>query len=207
VFENLVKFAAAHHHGATFVVVSDSETALNRTEKLITLKYPIKSPGIWPELVNECVAYRRYFDLLMADDGTNIFERQTASVDDFKALEGWRLAQESAQTNMLEFEQFVASLSCVDGAVVVTTCLEILGFGGEILPASTKLKTVKEAQGAEISRDIDSYGTRHRSAFRLCDSFEECVVFVVSQDGDARAVKKVGSDVLLWDHILLRGYG
>jgi hypothetical protein len=210
VFENLVRFAAVHHHGASFVVVSDNDNALKRAEELITLKYRLKSSDPWPDLVNECVAYRRYFNLLFPSDGTNIFQTQTASIEDFKQLDSWRLVRENAHTKVLEFEEFVAGLSCVDGAVVLTTGLKVLGFGGEIVSTDSKLQTVNEAQNAEATelhaKYIDSFGTRHRSAFRLCDAFPDCVVFVVSQDGDARAVKKVGANVLLWDQIHLRDY-
>lgn len=211
VFENLVRFAAAHHHGASFVVVSDNDNALKQADKFITLKYPIKSPELWPDLVNGCVAYRKYFDLLFSSDGTNIFQKQTATAADLKQLDSWRLVRESAHTKTLEFEQFVASLTCVDGAVVLTTGLKVLGFGGEIVSTDSELKEVKEAQNAEATetqtKPINSFGTRHRSAFRLCDKFEDCIIFVVSQDGDARAVKKVGADVMFWNQIHLRDYG
>jgi hypothetical protein len=50
-------------------------------------------------------------------------------------------------------------------------------------------------------RDIEFFGTRHRSAFRFCSSLEDSVAFIVSQDGETKVAKRVGSEVILWTNI------
>lgn len=52
-------------------------------------------------------------------------------------------------------------------------------------------------------KPIDSYGTRHRSALRLCSSFENSICIVVSQDGSIRAIKRIGPDVYMWNDVSL----
>src|SRR5262249_40860816 len=83
-------------------------------------------------------------------------------------------------------------LSAVDGCVVVDRGLNLFGFGGHI--------EVGEAQAREAGRvladyrtrkarpesDLNCFGTRHLSAFRLCQAAQDCIVFVVSQDGHLR---------------------
>jgi DNA integrity scanning protein DisA with diadenylate cyclase activity len=48
---------------------------------------------------------------------------------------------------------------------------------------------------------VESFGTRHRSAFRFCSSLEDSIAFVLSQDGGVKAVKRHGKDVLMWPDI------
>src|SRR5205823_5448760 len=97
--------------------------------------------------------------------------------------------------------QTTASLTSVDGAVVITDHFRVLGFGGEVTAVSPSLASVTLADNRPHTIPIDSFGTRHRSAFRFCSSFEGSVAFVVSSDGGAKAVKRVGSEVLLWPDI------
>ena len=82
----------------------------------------------------------------------------------------------------------------------------MLGFGAEITAVS-HITHVKVAANEDATmrdeRPITSFGTRHRSAFRLCSSFENCVCFVVSQDGGVRAVKRLGPDVIMWPDVTL----
>jgi len=49
----------------------------------------------------------------------------------------------------------------------------------------------------------DAYGTRHRSMFNYCAAHSGSVGFVVSQDGDIRAITKVGTKLVMWENIRL----
>jgi hypothetical protein len=73
---------------------------------------------------------------------------------------------------MSELSRFTASLTMVDGAVVLTHELEAIGFGAEIsgeLPDVSMVARVVdfEAQKFELE-PATAMGTRHRSAYRLC---------------------------------------
>jgi hypothetical protein len=52
-------------------------------------------------------------------------------------------------------------------------------------------------------KQIDTYGTRHRSALRLCSSFEHLMCIVISQDGFIRAMKRIGPNIYMWDDVSL----
>jgi hypothetical protein len=50
---------------------------------------------------------------------------------------------------------------------------------------------------------MNHFGTRHRSMMRHCAAYPDSVGFVVSQDGDVRAISRVGEQIVLWDNIRL----
>jgi hypothetical protein len=119
-------------------------------------------------------------------------------------------ARERNDRALADSVRFVAALSRVDGAVIISDRLRVVGFGAEVIAQSPSLTRVAVAdengrRRAEIA--IESFGTRHRSAFRFCSSFEQGVAFVVSQDGAVRAAKRVGSDLVLWPDVNTRGLG
>ena len=104
---------------------------------------------------------------------------------------------------IFEISQLLAGLADVDGAVVITDQLELLGFGAEIVGVPD-VATVRHAQDLEATEfhvdGVDRVGTRHRSAYRLCAFEPECLAIVVSQDGGVQFVKSVNGAVTVWDH-------
>jgi len=89
--------------------------------------------------------------------------------------------------------------------VVLTTRLRLLGFGAEIVAQSPALKMVAIAEDAKAKaitkRPLEDFGTRHRSALRFCSTHEDVAALVVSQDGDIRAMLRVGADVVMWPSV------
>ncbi|HEX4513473.1 MAG TPA: hypothetical protein VH054_08055 [Polyangiaceae bacterium] len=74
----------------------------------------------------------------------------------------------------------VAPYAEVDGAVVVTRELEIVGFGAKIVaPAQTSHVLV----GDELVSIEDTGGTRHQSAARFVAASSDCAATVISHDG------------------------
>ena len=90
----------------------------------------------------------------------------------------------------------------VDGAVVMNRRFELLGFGGEITVAEP-VRQIHRAVDLEASESIpamvDHEGTRHRSAYRLCQAVPGALAFVVSQDGGITVVHARDHRVLCWD--------
>lgn len=78
------------------------------------------------------------------------------------------------------------SLATVDGAVVLTDKLRIIGFGGEVRVSSPGTDTIhiaKNEEGDEITAaPFTGYGTRHRSAFHFVEKMDPSVAFILSQD-------------------------
>jgi hypothetical protein len=52
--------------------------------------------------------------------------------------------------------------------------------------------------------NLNHYGTRHRSMLRYCATYPNSLGFVVSQDGDVRAITHSGNRVVLWDNIRIQ---
>jgi hypothetical protein len=100
--------------------------------------------------------------------------------------------------------RFLSSLSRVDGLIWLNTDLSLKGFGVEIT-SKIEPESVFSAENSDGTKnrklDIKDYGTRHRSMIRHCALDPNSVGFVVSQDGEVRAITKVGSKVLLWDNV------
>lgn len=104
---------------------------------------------------------------------------------------------------------FIALLSRVDGAVALTPALDVLGFGVEIT-IDTPPRNVVRAADAKASKrkrssvDYNHFGTRHRSMMRYCNSVPGSLGFVVSQDGDVRAMHKIADDLVIWENLRLQ---
>jgi len=99
----------------------------------------------------------------------------------------------------------VAGLSHVDGTVLMTDCLEILGFGVEIageLPEVLRVARANDLEGTEREWvRTDRVGTRHRSAYRLCQAVHDALAVVVSQDGGLRFIRWHDDGVTYWEQV------
>jgi len=106
---------------------------------------------------------------------------------------------------------FISLLSRVDGLVLLNKRLVVRGFGVEIKSAQTpenifKCSTQIPRDHALEEVDYNHFGTRHRSMMRYCWHYENAVGFVISQDGDVRAMTKHKNKLLIWDNIKLQAY-
>ncbi len=104
---------------------------------------------------------------------------------------------------------FISLLSRVDGLILLNRRLDVRGFGVEIKSSevpdnifrcSNRIPTKTSLQPA----DYNHFGTRHRSMMRYCWNYEDTVGFVVSQDGEVRAITKQNDQLLIWDNIQLQ---
>ncbi len=102
--------------------------------------------------------------------------------------------------------RFVASLSRVDGFVLMDKGLRVHGFGVETT-ADVALTNVyiagDESACARAQRLVpySEYGTRHRAMMRYCSQNEQALGFVISQDGDIRAIMQHQGKLTLWENI------
>ncbi len=105
---------------------------------------------------------------------------------------------------VFETAHMIAGLAVVDGAVLMTTRFEVLGFGGEIACDHADVPVVARAldiEGARVEAErVEGVGTRHRSAFRFCHEVRDALAIVISQDMDVRFVKWKDGAVTYWDH-------
>ncbi len=101
----------------------------------------------------------------------------------------------------------VSGLSSVDGCVVLDRNLRVSGFGGEILVDPTRAaqepRQLRNLKTGDLmpETELDSLGTRHRSAYRLVKAHPGVLAFVVSQDGDLRIFCSTQDDVFGFDRL------
>ena len=106
---------------------------------------------------------------------------------------------------MMRVVDYIAGLSCVDGAVVLCGNLNLLGFGARITATEDRL-TVLRAKNPKSSEtepyDSSARGNRFNSAVYFCNANLGAIAFVCSQDGPVSALlcKKRGT-VYFWDAI------
>ena len=111
---------------------------------------------------------------------------------------------------LFDVAHLIADLTYVDGAVLMTDRLELLGFGVEIsggLPEVSTVARARDLPGTEREQvRTDRVGTRHRSAYRLCHALRDALVVVVSQDGGLRFVRWHHDAVTYWDQVATAPY-
>lgn len=100
---------------------------------------------------------------------------------------------------------FVSALSCVDGLVLMSPHLEVKGFGSVInekeLPEFVGVNKSPRVSANRLKIDPKHFGTRHQSMFAYCLKYPDSLGFVVSQDGEIRAIKNVDGEVMMWENI------
>jgi sensor domain DACNV-containing protein len=108
-----------------------------------------------------------------------------------------------AEEQLADAADLVARLTAVDGALVLTSDLRVLGFGAEIVLDTTVPISAYEVVGnpdlTDSLPEVDSqsFGMRHRSALRCVSVSTGVAAFVVSQDNSVSFIWKKGRKVLL----------
>ena len=103
----------------------------------------------------------------------------------------------------------VSLFSRVDGLVMLDMDLNVCGFGA-VITYDSDLDSVYLAGDTNATEELltplnyNHFGTRHRSIMRYCSAHEGAVGFVVSQDGDVRAITSVNNKVVVWDNLMIR---
>jgi hypothetical protein len=117
--------------------------------------------------------------------------------------------REDAKKGELGCAAMTAALAGVDGLILLSGGLRVMGFGVEIrlrkdpvtvLRAGNALATPSRLKPLSLSE----FGTRHRSMMRYCNRHPGSIGFVISQDGDIRAIIKTDRGLLVWENIQLQ---
>jgi hypothetical protein len=107
--------------------------------------------------------------------------------------------------SVFEWAHLVAGMTQVDGAVVMTLRLELIGFGARVSGKLDRVDKVSQAldpEGFEIRREqTDCVGTRHNSAYSVCNALHDVLAVVVSQDGTAQLIKWKENSVTVWEQL------
>ncbi len=136
-------------------------------------------------------------------------------VDSYLFRSQWEAGGESAafraelddrKNEVLGTIRFIASLSCVDGVVLLDRGLAVRGFGVEIRtlnPLSDVFLAGDARATAALLRRVGlaQFGTRHCAMMRYCHEHPGTLGFVVSRDGEIRAMVQLGEKLVLWENI------
>ncbi len=106
----------------------------------------------------------------------------------------------------------IAGMASLDGAVLVSADLEVLGFGARV-PIDAKIAD-GEVDRVEFSRGqlfthkqpLNSFGMRHLSGFEFVSTGEGAMAFILSEDGGIRVFVNTGERILLYDCLELTEY-
>jgi hypothetical protein len=198
--ERLLFQARQRAQGGTVIMVPNHLVKEDtRLTDRANIKYPSQYDFAWALLVRSLLNHQRFYALHFP-----LWDaKQPYTQDSFQDYTQLAEEQQEIDDSLSDVTQAIASLTSVDGAVIINQRFDLLGFGAEVIASSPSLSHVKAITGSNIHSLVpfESFGTHHRSAFRFCSSLEESVAFVLSHDGGVKAVKRHGADVLLWPNI------
>ncbi len=164
----LATAVGAGHGGAFMIVPGEPGPELR-------IKYPARDL----DLARSVSAFwRNCFDAEKQADAAE-FEKKSALWD-------------ASKRRMFSAARALAELANVDGCVVLDRRFRLFGFGAEIRVSEDQVKGWECAEAhpdtlaPQATIDVERWGTRHRSAYRLCCARPGTLAFVVSQDGDLR---------------------
>lgn len=108
----------------------------------------------------------------------------------------------AVRKTVVERVKFLAQLGTIDGAVILTSEMELVCFGAMLSAPqwSGPIITGPDGLGEGGGEGIDQarLGTRHNSAFSFASKYEGSLVFIISQDGPVRAVVLGENNTLLY---------
>lgn len=188
---NVLNRISTARHGGCLIVLPDR---LQTAARHLKLKYAAQSDvlrrimraraTVAPKAYEESHAHSRMHGAATIHDETSLADALILDRDLDQAVE------------------LVASLSAVDGAVLIGRDFTLHGFGAEITLSGTvdPNKTVDVGNSAFGQQQIPpprvvEFGMRHRSALRFCEEVPDAMAFVISQDGGIRLFRNVAGRV------------
>jgi hypothetical protein len=142
----------------------------------------------------------------------NELARYYGSSGDSRKVVGWSEYVAATNKTLLDLDEalfecarFIANLAAVDGAVILTEGLDLVGFGGVIKGTFSKEDIIARAMDAEGEQKVyerpEGVGTRHLSVYYLCKEIPDVLAIVISQDGNTSLVTRMDDFVTCWDFL------
>jgi hypothetical protein len=189
-----LSLARNHGHGGLMIYLPDELLENEAYRRHLNVRYPL-CPTAGAQ------RFRR-LAIEAARSLINVVERHGLTVADWAAyqrLEARELSE--ADEALFELGHLLADFMRVDGALLVSRRLEIIGFGAEILDKDDMplVYAARDLEGEDLVPEaLDGVGTRHRAAYRFCWAVPEGLCVVISQDGQIRWVKQRFGKVCYW---------
>jgi hypothetical protein len=187
----------AFRHGGTLIVVPPEHASMLReSNPYLTMKYNFADAEGRARFRALIVEIMNTLARLPADNDHPIGWRDYQQTTDPKVM--------ALDEAIFEMSHLVSSLSVADGAVVLTKRFELLGFAAEIHCEAAEVRYVAKALDLEGQKyrteSVLGVGTRHRSAYRLCQQLRDALAIVVSQEGTVQFVRWNDSQLMFWEH-------
>ena len=181
----------SRHGGSLLIMPHESVNSID--EKIIRIKYRLKSASGW-------LVCRDWVAQLLShtNAGSKLSQFERKRHNPYSGLD------EKYRSIMLMAE-FLGDLGRVDGAVVITDRLEIIGFGAEITchqEAVTNVRFHPDAKTPCRIESVEANGTRHRSVIRFCSAISGATGFILSQDGGMKVVRKGSGGIEMWGDVV-----
>lgn len=197
----------SYKHGGALLI------SKNPTKSKLNIKYPILYDRLKNALVQRSIklieianASDQIYELLKEDDipdgiPTDLYLDETVLNDQLNSI----------RSEIDGSLWFISLLSRVDGLILMDEHLSVRGFGVEInsqtLPEKVYVASTQIPSESNLKEvDYNHFGTRHRSMMRHCWKYPGSVGFVISQDGDVRAMINYEDKLIIWDNIRLQAY-
>jgi hypothetical protein len=198
--ESILLHIAELKHGGALLFVRDGVADNDEQfQEVVSIKYRLPSTRSGDALLAAMAMRLQHNDL-----DERLHTRRVVRREDLEELEGLAWNQRELEDSSRDAARFIGSLTAVDGAVVLTDKLRIIGFGGEVRvsgPGTDTIHMAKNEEGDEsTAAPFTGYGTRHRSAFRFVENMDPSVAFIMSQDGGVKAATMVGGRVVVWPY-------
>lgn len=195
--EELVERMRRQKHGGCILMIGEDKAALSN----VNIKYESHDDSVWLALKGRFILHDRYYRHLEVSKESS--KHEPTEVEEIASLQHQREDVEHGLTDALDT---LVRLTAVDGAVIINRKFELLGFGAVVQFEQKPQYKVYHCDDrcAERKQEIriESYGTRHRSAFDFCYVNAPSVALVVSQDGGFKMVTRIEDDVYFWDKSL-----
>lgn len=177
---NVVNGVREHGHGGTVMLVAPGA----ESDLPIRTKYDLDT---CVDLLD--TAFVRFVNARHRLTETQRDVLLPSSTEDPMTLPVLRAAAVAAEERLIDAAAVVSALSAVDGALILTSDLRVLGFGAEIVLDATAPIAAHEVSGYAMGGgdwpaiDSESFGMRHRSALRGVATASDTAAFIISQDG------------------------
>lgn len=186
-----------YHHGGAIVITKSRKTDLK-------IKYSLNYNRIQEAILHLVEAIHKSAQINFKVDGY----RHKGKVMPITMLREYKSTEVDFQESYDELIgaiRFVSSLACVDGTIALSPHLNVIGFGS-IITTKESVKEIYLSKTSIISptatkMNASHFGTRHQSMFSYCKKHPDSLAFVISQDGEIRAIKNVDGKIYMWENI------
>lgn len=196
--KRIISIVSNSHHGGVIISLSpERRTEVRSQNNYLSIKYPFKDEE----------PRKRFRTLLLTI--MNTLAESCGDARQADRVVGWKEyvtskndALRQLDEAVFEYAHFVAGLTAVDGAVILTRGHELIGFGGVIAGFSDKVSIARSLDsegGSTVLESADGVGMRHRTVYHLCNKLHDAIAMIISQDGDVEVVKWNDGIVTCWN--------